>query len=272
MHQLRSVTSKEVIDFYLVPNSLKRTAEHFHISKKVVETILETNNISKHSLAVTSKLAHDNAEKTNLSRYGCKNVFQSEIIKSKIASTKQERYNDSHFTNRPKSAKTCLDKYGADSFLASMTGQTKLTEYNKVRYGTDYAFQSSIFQQDANIKAKCKDTIAAKKYSVENYSSLYLQVTRSKEAFATFSKNKTVNQLIAELNVTRDHIYYLLSKYQLLDSYKRDYSGTSQAEQEIVDFIGAELCIRNDRTVLVGREIDIYIPSKKIGIEYNGTH
>lgn len=48
----------------------------------------------------------------------------------------------------------------------------------------------------------------------------------------------------------------------------------SKAEQEIADFlIGYGLNIKqSDRQVLRGSEIDIYIPDKKIGIEYNGVH
>lgn len=46
-------------------------------------------------------------------------------------------------------------------------------------------------------------------------------------------------------------------------------------ENELYDFVcnlvGSENVERNDRSVLDGREIDIYIPSMKIGIEYNGV-
>lgn len=47
---------------------------------------------------------------------------------------------------------------------------------------------------------------------------------------------------------------------------------TSKSEREIHDFIENDLGIKvkKDRSILEGREIDIYIPDKKIGIEYNG--
>lgn len=49
---------------------------------------------------------------------------------------------------------------------------------------------------------------------------------------------------------------------------------TSKAEEEIFEllsqYIGRDKIIRNDRTILCGRELDLYIPSKGIGIEYNG--
>lgn len=48
----------------------------------------------------------------------------------------------------------------------------------------------------------------------------------------------------------------------------------SDAEKEIYEFIcslvGEENVVRNNRSVLDGLEIDIYIPSKNIGFEYNG--
>ena len=50
----------------------------------------------------------------------------------------------------------------------------------------------------------------------------------------------------------------------------------SKAEDEISLFIakliGSDNIVRHDRKVLDGQEIDIYIPSHKLGIEYNGLH
>lgn len=49
----------------------------------------------------------------------------------------------------------------------------------------------------------------------------------------------------------------------------------SDAERELYEYVcslvGKENVIHNDRTVLNGKEIDIYIPSLKLGIEYNGV-
>lgn len=49
----------------------------------------------------------------------------------------------------------------------------------------------------------------------------------------------------------------------------------SKCENEIYEFVcnivGAENVKRRDRTLLNGKEVDIVIPSKKLGIEYNGV-
>ena len=53
-------------------------------------------------------------------------------------------------------------------------------------------------------------------------------------------------------------------------------SPTSKAEREICEYVksivGEDNVISNDRIILKGKEIDIYIPSLKIGIEYNGLY
>ena len=49
----------------------------------------------------------------------------------------------------------------------------------------------------------------------------------------------------------------------------------SKNEEELYQFVcnlvGSDEVVRNDRDVLNGKEIDIYIPSLKVGIEYNGV-
>lgn len=53
------------------------------------------------------------------------------------------------------------------------------------------------------------------------------------------------------------------------------HSNCSNAEDEIEHYITDELKLkvtRNDKSVLGGKEIDIFIPSKKLAIEYNGIY
>lgn len=66
---------------------------------------------------------------------------------------------------------------------------------------------------------------------------------------------------------------------EIISKGKYDFSSfkyesmDKKAEDEIIDFLenhGITDIIRNDRSILDGMELDIYIPSKKIAIEYNG--
>lgn len=50
---------------------------------------------------------------------------------------------------------------------------------------------------------------------------------------------------------------------------------TSSYEQEIADYISTFYkgdCIRNNRSILSGKELDLYYPEKKIAIEFNGDY
>lgn len=51
-------------------------------------------------------------------------------------------------------------------------------------------------------------------------------------------------------------------------------AATSRGHQAILDFLQTHdlKIVTNDRTVLNGKEIDIYLPEKNIGIEYNGVY
>jgi len=51
-------------------------------------------------------------------------------------------------------------------------------------------------------------------------------------------------------------------------------SGPSKGETEIYDLVHGLFpdTVQGDRTVLSGKEIDVYVPSKNIGIEYNGLY
>lgn len=50
-------------------------------------------------------------------------------------------------------------------------------------------------------------------------------------------------------------------------------AGTSAQEQSLLAFISRYFkCKGNDRKILGGKELDIYIPSIKVGIEYNGLY
>lgn len=68
---------KEIIDFYLVPNSLRETSRHFNIlNRDVIKNILIKYDIPFHSHEVCMQLKQQKATKTNLEKYGVANTYQ----------------------------------------------------------------------------------------------------------------------------------------------------------------------------------------------------
>lgn len=267
-------TKKEqeaIISFYLTPHTVVDTAAKFNTSTDVIRRILNENNIQRHDAHIVGYIGQQKARETNLEKYGVANVFQSEIIKDRASKTKFERYGNEKYLNREQAKETFVTRYGADSFLKSNEGQAAIRKFNQKRYGVDYAFQSTDWQNDSKIRQKAEKTRFENKYTTSNFSELYLNLQNDLIKLSTFVDGKTLFEIADALSITRDHAYYLLSKNNLLDKVAIR-SSESRGEQEVLNFIGPDICVQHDRKILEGREIDILIPSKNIGIEFDGTY
>ena len=106
----------------------------------------------------------------------------------------------------------------------------------------------------------------------------------AKELAKLFEKDKhTIIDVIQLLNIkittfeTDNHYYISKNDISMLDDYfsKTEMSGTSYSEKELVDFIKS-ICdyeiVENSRQIISPKELDIYIPSKNLAIEFDGVH
>lgn len=104
-----------------------------------------------------------------------------------------------------------------------------------------------------------------------------------KELVRLFHKDETtitdvINKLNIDSHIEKDsRVYVKSSDLSILEDYfsKTEISGTSYSEKEIVNFIKS-ICnyeiIENTKQVIKPKELDIYIPSKNLAIEYNGLY
>lgn len=67
-----------------------------------------------------------------------------------------------------------------------------------------------------------------------------------------------------------------LNKNSILCKHCGQYNGTSRSEKDISDyirlFVNPDEMVENDRTILGGKELDVYIPNMKLAFEYDGLH
>lgn len=87
------------------------------------------------------------------------------------------------------------------------------------------------------------------------------------------NKNITVTELAKLLDVTEPSLIKALRKYEL-DNIVKEYNGVSSIELSVRNFIESlgYSIVTNDRKLLKGQEIDIYIPELKLAIEFNGNY
>lgn len=175
-------------------------------------------------------------------------------ISGKNKETKMKKYNDPNYNNMEKNKKTKLQRHGDENYnnrkKAKITYPTHTEEVIEKQKRSHFlnwlnSYKEKIFEKfNASVVEVVNNRIIMKCNSCENEFS--------------FSKSGVNNYY--RWNLT--HICPVC-----FPSHK-----TSKAEREIFDYILSlgEKAIANNHTVLGKKELDIFIPSKNIGIEYDG--
>ena len=187
-------------------------------------------------------------EQTNLIKYGTKNPAQNKTIKQKISDTVK--------------SKKCQEK----------TKQTNL-----VKYGTEHPMQNK------NIVFKAVNTsILNNSYSISLTKS---HLSRSKESDNFEIKNNCIRigKLIEQygqgwLSIKNklDLIHnkgYTFVRNDQIDLIKNYYVQQSKPEQLLYDFV-KNICndtLHKTRQIIKPFELDIYVPSLQLAIEYNSS-
>lgn len=231
--------------------------------------------------AIKSKI-----KETNLKRYGVENVAQNEDIKQKIIDTTYERYGVTNALKsniiKEKIKDTILKKYGHDNISKSEIIKYKKQQTSLKKYGVCHPLQNE------KIKSKLKFT-KLKKYGDENFNNRHKAKQTLIKQYGVDSigkiKNKdfwiNVDYDILEKELQEYSVTYLAQKYNVAFTtiydivHEKGFETSSYyiGEQFIIDFIdGVVEYKRNDRKVLKGKELDIYIPKNKVAIEINGNY
>lgn len=226
---------------------------------------------------------------TNLQeKFGVTNVFELSEIKAKAAETKLKKYGDANYTNKAKTEQTCIDRYGVKNYSSTAECRKKVATANIAKFGvTAPAKNKQILEK--------MQTTCIEKFGVDNYwksdefknyqqqkyfeqynllSDSYKQIYKDTDKLANYIstlEDKTVIGIAKSFGISRASAYLLLSKHNLLDLADMR-TQDSHYELDIINFIGQDICEHSNRFILDGKEIDIYIPTKKIGIEFNGDY
>ena len=90
-------------------------------------------------------------------------------------------------------------------------------------------------------------------------------------------KDNNIRQELKTTNISYKYINWILEQLEIPNDEKKNgniFYGTSKKEKNILTYIRdiykGEI-IENNRTILSGQEIDIYLPKENVGIEFNGT-
>lgn len=244
----------DIINFYAAPHTLTETKEAFKLSEHCIRILLEERHITPHARETTERLGKARQKRNLEQAYGVTNVFQLDAVKAKSRATKLEKYGDAAFTNREAAHATCKARYGSDNFLGSAAAKSNAV------------YDKSFEVRQANILAQL---------AAADDKQLYLSCYNDRDAAIKLIqslKHNTVNDLAQALGISHNAAYIFAKRLELFDFLDLSTTNSSFYESEIVDFIGKSLCVTQARDIIPPYEIDIYVPTKKLGIEFNGTY
>lgn len=224
------------------------------------------------------------------SQVKCKNCKEkkskfSGLIKGYRKYCSSKCSNDSSEVKNLKS-KICIEKYGVDNPSKSEEVKVKIQDSFQAKYGGN---PFSVFRE------KIEKTNLEKYGSIHHFSSeSNLRDIKNKELIKSFINKYDQFEIInyenikngtCEIRCKKCENNYIISKWNLYQRVKKskienpctlcnpigssNQTGIENFIKEILDKNGMEY-ITKDRKILEGREIDFYIPDKKIGIEVNG--
>ena len=270
-------------------------------------TIEKTRRTKIARYGSTGYCNQEKAKKTCLERYGVENAAQAEEVKARIKKTCLKKYGTEYAFQsqkvKDKIKKTSLERYGVENPGASNEALSKIKKTFQQRYGKDFQCVGDMLRLDS-VKAK----IRAK--SLERYgtawptSSEQAKKAQEESCLRKYGcKNHTTYAAYnAMLQDEWSEPMFTLQQLDGLDSwdklefrckrcgnaYKAKHSCgvhmrcpscfpkslKSYEEDDVLKFVkaaaGDDKVISNDRKMIAPYELDMYIPSRKLAIEFDG--
>ena len=234
---------KDVYELFIEENySVDECAKYFNLNKRMFQNILKEYGIKK-----DRKKVYEKQKETLLNTKGVENVFQLSDVKDK-------------------SKETCLKKYGKEHYSQTIDYKEKNLNTRKERYGND------LYQREKYRKT-CMKKWGVENYSYKHFNEEQMKFENDKEYTINFIKDNNIQSALEFSDKSGIKLFAsltLLHRYDLMKDFPRF---TSKEEKELQEFMQEiDIDFIEHYKMKSGKEIDIYIPSFKMGIEYNGDY
>lgn len=213
---------------------------------------------------IQNKQVLEKAKKTLLSRYGVECTFHSKEIKEKIKKSILQKYGVDNVSKsekiKNKKILTSLKKYKTKHPLKNKKIYKKLTDFLLNRYGVTNLSKIPNVQKK-KLETRYKNGKLIKVFDTQSKTLISLKDISNKYQWS-YSHLIRVYKLLGE------------EALQVLMSRKKIYIN-SYIQEVLCSWIDEVIkipYIKNDRKLLNGKEIDIYFPKYKLGIEINGRY
>ena len=228
------------------------------------ETFLKNYGVKHPMLADSVK---SNFKNSMLSKYGVDHPSHMVGYREKVKATLKERYGVENYNNIDQMEKTMVDRYGVDNYRKTQDCSDKIKQTCLRKYGVEHSSQREEFKS-------------------KHYANMFIKFKTLPE-FENFTPMFDVGDYSG---VTKEDVKYKfkckrcdsVDLYKLTDEHKPlckkcDRNIIFKKQNEVYLFLKEilkedEVVVVGDRTLLYPQEVDLYIPSKKIAIEFDGLY
>lgn len=238
-----------VTKLYLKDNkTMREISDILDLDFNIIRGCINHNNIKK-SKDMQYKKISEAREKTFIEKYGVENVFMLDNIKSKIKSTNLERYGDTCALRnediKNKRRETCIKRYGVDNPSKSSEVKDKIHDHLSL-----------------NMPDNVKDILYTNTYKFEELVSSIDYTCRTPRAICDKIGYYTTT-------VMKRYYELELDKKYPVQFYRSHYE--NEVHDYIVDNYNGTV-INNRKIAIYPYELDLYIPDRNLGIEFNGDY
>lgn len=206
-------------------------------------------------------------KETNSSRYGVDNYSKTAGFKRLMSEYHHNIPDKVKQEVQQKREQTNLERYGTITPLISPEIKSKVTETLQRNFGVSSPLQNTA------ILNKAKNTNRVRygrdSYQQQHLSESFIEHIRDKDWIEDQLQHKSLRDIAIQHGISYSHLCKLVTASGI------SLANYSSFEKEVADYVKeVSICdVRiNDRSVLHGKEIDILLPSLKIGIECNGVY
>lgn len=260
------IFKKRIKETNIEKYGFEHATQNEDVKNKIITTKVERAG------ADWSKIEREKARSTMLDRYGFEHALQVKEFNEQRVTTNLERWGFSHACTNPiikdKIRATNQIRYGVDYYFCLPYFREESKAVLMERYGVDHPTKSS----DIKAKMKANHLLANNgRWRFQSHlSDVGMQIFEDDDQFVYLFNEYGLEWLVHNSGYK---LLTLMRRAIDLGLTKRAYN-VSKGENEVAEFIeslGISVT-RSDRTLVKPKEIDIWIPSHKLGIEYCGEH
>jgi hypothetical protein len=229
------------------------------------------------------------AKVTTLNKWGVDNIAKVEDIKRKISDTKRNKSTESKEYSNNKRAETNIIKYGVDNVAKNIDIKNLTKENNNINWGVDYPImRDDIKKKRVNnyLEKTGKSHHCHFKHIIDKIQSKRIVSIKEKYLNKLRDLGQNIVSYDTELSILCDEckneftivnylLYQRIRKNAIVCKLCNPLNSKMTSPHLEISKMLYDLGIEhetNNRSILKGKELDIYIPGKNIAIEYNGLY